>query len=121
MNNDRQSPAHDEPSEHEPSAHDEQQPQDNRPPVIDRHQPPAEPQRTGPMGSIEGADRAGLGLDAEPEPAPRAAQVDPTEAHVPGPVWGDLPATDRKPWQTSVATKSDDAGIGAEPDPEGEI
>ncbi|HET8570396.1 MAG TPA: hypothetical protein VFN14_00715 [Candidatus Limnocylindria bacterium] len=115
MNTDPQPPADEHPANQHPPN------QDNRPPVIDRHQPPAKPQRTGPMGSIEGADRAGLGIDAEPEPAPVAAQVDPSKTHVPGPAWGDLPATDRKPWQTTLATKSDDAGIGAKPDPEGEI
>ena len=93
----------------------------DRPPVIDRHEPPAEPRRTGPLGSIEGADRAALGLDAQPQEASAAAQVDPSESHVPGPAWGTRPATDEKPWQTSLATESDDSGIGAEPDPEGEI
>jgi hypothetical protein len=93
---------------------------DGRPPVIDRHVPPAEPKRTGPMGSIAGADRAGLGLDAEPETAPSGAQVDPSESELPGPDFGTFPTTAEKPWETTLATKSDDAGIGAEPDPEGE-
>ncbi len=97
-------------------------PETDRPPVIDRHQPPVDPKRTGPLGSIEGADHAALGLDAEPASAPPGAQVDPSEAAaLPGPAFGDAPNTARKPWETSLATKSDDAGIGAEPDPEGEI
>lgn len=96
-------------------------PETNRPRVIDNHEPPAEPKRSGPLGSIEGADRAALGLDAEADSAPPGAQVDPTEADLPGPKFGDFPASDEKPWETTLATKSDDAGIGAEPDPEGEI
>ena len=94
---------------------------DGRPPVIDRHEPPAEPKLTGPLGSIAGADRAGLGLVGEPESAPAGAQVDPSEADVPGPDFGDFPATADKPWETTLATKSDNAGVGAEPDPEGEV
>ncbi len=94
---------------------------DNRPPVIDHHEPPAEPKRSGPLGSIAGADRAGLGLDGVPETAPPGAQVDPSETNVPGPDFGDFPATAKKPWETTLATKSDDAELGAEPDPEGEI
>lgn len=94
---------------------------DGRPPVIDRHEPPAEPKLTGPLGSIAGADRAGLGLDGGPDSAPSGAQVDPSEADVPGPEYGDFPATAEKPWGTTLATKSDDAGAGAGPDPEGEV
>jgi hypothetical protein len=95
--------------------------QEKRPPVIDHHLPPAEPKRDGPLGSLEGADRAALGLDPAPQPASPAAQVDPSETALPGPKFGDQPATAAKPWYTSLAAESDEAEIGAEPDPEGEI
>ncbi len=93
----------------------------DKPRVIDNHEPPADPKRTGPMGSIAGADRAALGVDARAESAPEGAQVDPTETDIPGPHFADHPATAEKPWETSFATKSDDAGIGAEADPAGEV
>jgi hypothetical protein len=93
----------------------------NRPPIIDRHLPPAEPKRDGPLGSIDGADRAALGLDPGPASAPPGAQVDSSATHLPGPKFGDRPATEDKPWTTSFATESDEAGIGADPDPEGQI
>lgn len=95
--------------------------QANRPPITDRHMPPAEPQRDGPLGTITGVDRAALGVDAEPVSASPNAQVDATETHLPGPEFGDWPATAEKPWETSLATRDDEAGIGAEPDPEGEV
>jgi hypothetical protein len=91
------------------------------PPVIDRHEPPAEPRRTGPLGSIEGADQAALGLSGEAESAPPGAAVDASETDLPGTDFGDFPATDAKPWQTTLASKSDHADMGSEPDPEGEI
>ncbi len=99
---------------------DEQQAAGDRPPTIDRHEPPAVPDREGPMGAIRGADRSALGIDAEVHAAPASAEVDATETSVPGPRWGEVPATDAKPWMTSMAAQSDDAEIGAEPDPEGE-
>ncbi len=94
--------------------------QDASPPVIDRQLPPAEPKTDGPLGSIRGADAAGLGLDAVTNPAPAAAAVDPGERLVPGADFGDHPPTADKPWETSLATISDDAEMGARPDPAGE-
>lgn len=93
---------------------------DAPPPVIDRQLPPAEPQTDGPLGSIRGADAAGLGLDARTSPAPAAAAVDSSDARVPGAGFGDDPPTASKPWETTLATNSDNAEIGAEPDPAGE-
>jgi hypothetical protein len=93
----------------------------NRPPMIDRHLPPAEPKREGPMGSIEGADSAALGLEPEPLSAPSGAHVDPTMRQVPGAKFGEDAPTTAKPWATSLATENDDAGIGAKPDPAGEV
>ncbi len=96
-------------------------PEGDRPPIIDRHLPPAEPKRDGPLDSIEGADRAGLGLTPEPASAPPGAHVDGSRTQVPGPRFGDTPADAEKPWETSLATKNDHTGIGAEPDAEGEL
>lgn len=90
------------------------------PPVIDRHLPPAEPKTDGPLGSIRGADLAGLGLDAPTNPAPAAAAVDPSDRLVPGADFGDHPPTAHKPWETTLATNSDNAEMGAEPDAAGE-
>jgi hypothetical protein len=93
----------------------------NRPPVTDRHLPPAEPEREGPLGSITGVDRAALGIDADPVEASPNAVVDASETRVPGPEYGDSPADARKPWETTLASKSDMAEIGGEPDPEGKV
>jgi hypothetical protein len=93
----------------------------NRPRIIDRHLPPAEPKRGGPLGIIEGTDSAALGLDPQPASAPPGAKVDSSMTQMPGPKFGDHPATEDKPWATSFGTESDEAGIGAEPDPEGQI
>lgn len=100
---------------------DDQRENMNRPPVTDRHLPPAKPQREGPMGTMTGVDRAALGVEAEPTEAAPNAQVEGAQTRIPGPKFGDWPATAEKPWQTSMATENDEAGIGAEPDAEGEV
>jgi hypothetical protein len=67
-------------------------------------------------GGIEGIDRAALGIGPAPEPAPPGASVDPGEETVPGANAGDRPATASKPWFTSLAADSGQAGVGNEPD-----
>ena len=80
--------------------------------------PPGEPRRTGPMGAIEGADAAALGIDGRPPgEAPPSADADPGEEHVPGPSFDDVPRTDSKPWFTSLAAESPQAGV-ANDDPD---
>jgi len=66
------------------------------------------------LGGLEGADAAALGIDATPESAPPGAAVDNDEQLVPG-----APAHDArdeaKPWFTSLAAGSDQAGVANDP------
>jgi hypothetical protein len=81
------------------------------------HRAANEPQRTGPLGTIEGTDAGALGIDPPPGAAPSAAEVDPSEEHVPGPAFDDVPRTESKPWFTSLAAESEQAGV-ANDDPD---
>ena len=63
------------------------------------------------LGGLEGADAAALGTDPPPESAPTGAQVDDEERLMPGPRFDESPATDAKPWFTSLAAGSDQAGV----------
>lgn len=67
------------------------------------------------LGGIKGADSAALGAIVPPQSAPRAAQVDDEESLVPGAVFDLRPATAEKPWFTSLAAESDQAGVANEP------
>jgi hypothetical protein len=64
--------------------------------------------------AIEGADDAALGMTAPPEPAPPGAEVDATERRVPGPTF-DQPDRSAKPWASSLAAASDQAGVANDP------
>jgi hypothetical protein len=64
------------------------------------------------LGGLEGTDSAALGTEPPPESAPDAARVDDEENLVPGATFGLRPATDDKPWFTSLAAESDQAGVG---------
>jgi hypothetical protein len=68
------------------------------------------------VGGIDGVDRAALGIAPPPQPAPPGASVDPSEEMVPGANAADRPATESKPWFTSLAAHSDQAGVGNEQD-----
>jgi hypothetical protein len=70
---------------------------------------------TDRLGGLEGADAAALGAEPPPESAPEAAQVDDEENLVPGATFGLHPATADKPWFTSLAAESDQAGVANEP------
>jgi hypothetical protein len=63
---------------------------------------------------IDGADSAATGTGQLPESAPAAARVDDTEHRVPGPTY-DGPGRTAKPWSTSLAAESSQAGVGNEP------
>jgi hypothetical protein len=67
------------------------------------------------LAGIEGADEAALGITPPPEPAPDAAQVDDEETLVPGAKFGDRLPVESKPWFTSLAAESDQAGVGNDP------
>ena len=70
---------------------------------------------TDRLGGLEGADAAALGAEPPPQSAPEAAQVDDEENLVPGATFGLHPATAEKPWFTSLAAESDQAGVANEP------
>lgn len=65
-------------------------------------------------------DPAALGTAPPPESAPPGARVDEAETHVPGPTF-DGPGRTEKPWSSSLAAESAQAGVGndadATPDP----
>jgi hypothetical protein len=63
------------------------------------------------LGGLEGADAAALGVDGPPESAPPAASVDGEEVLVPGASADDRDLTEPKPWFTSLAYESDQAGV----------
>ena len=67
------------------------------------------------VGGLEGADAAALGLTPEPESAPPGARVDRDEDLVPGADFGDRVPDEAKPWFTSLAAESDQAGVENEP------
>ena len=67
------------------------------------------------LGSIEGADSAALGLTGTPESAPAGAEVEDAEHLVPGATWDDTRATEAKPWQTTLAARSEQAGVANDP------
>jgi hypothetical protein len=80
---------------------------------MDERRPPVEPAEPdeGPYGAIEGADPAALGITPPPQPPSPAAQVDDSEELVPGAIFGDLLPDEPKPWFTSLAAESDQAGV----------
>lgn len=59
---------------------------------------------------IEGADSAATGTAPAPESAPPGARVDDAEHRVPGPTY-DGPGQAAKPWSTSLAAESSQAGV----------
>jgi hypothetical protein len=67
------------------------------------------------LGGLEGTDSAALGTQPPPQPAPETARVEDEENLVPGAHFGDRPATDAKPWFTSLAAESDQAGVANDP------
>jgi hypothetical protein len=66
------------------------------------------------LDAIEGADAAALGMSEPPESAPAGATVDDAEELVPGPTY-DGPGRAEKPWASSLAAESTQAGIANEP------
>lgn len=62
-------------------------------------------------GGLEGADAAALGTDASPESAPPGAEVDDEQQLVPGANFDSADRREAKPWFTSLAADSDQAGV----------
>jgi hypothetical protein len=67
------------------------------------------------LRTIPGADDAALGLTGVPEGAAPAAEVDGSEHLVPGTGFDDHPLTEAKPWQTTLAAQSSQAGVANDP------
>lgn len=67
------------------------------------------------LGGLEGADAAALGTDAPPETAPPGAQVHDEERLVPGADFDEVDRRASKPWFTSLAADSDQAGVANDP------
>ena len=67
------------------------------------------------LGGLEGADAAALGIDAAPESAPPGAHVDDEERLVPGADFDDVRRDESKPWFTSLAADSGQAGVANDP------
>ncbi len=63
------------------------------------------------LGAIEGADDGALGLTPPPEAPGPGAQVEDDEELVPGATFGDRPADQSKPWFTTLAAESGQAGV----------
>ena len=71
-------------------------------------------------GGLEGADDAALGMVPPPEPAPPGAKVEDAEHLVPGATFEQAPRDQAKPWFTSLAAESDQAGVANDPPDEQE-
>ncbi len=68
------------------------------------------------LGAIEGTDDGALGTAPAPETAPPGAQVSDAEHLVPGAAFDEeRHAEESKPWFTSLAAESQQAGVGNEP------
>lgn len=67
------------------------------------------------LGGLKGADAAGLGVDATPESAPPGAEILDDEQLVPGATADDVDRDVAKPWFTSLAARSDQAGVANKP------
>jgi hypothetical protein len=67
------------------------------------------------LGGIEGTDDASLGVGPPPPEAPPAAAIDEDEAPVPGATFDDHRPTEAKPWSTTLAAQSSQAGVGNDP------
>jgi hypothetical protein len=68
-----------------------------------------------PTDAIDGIDPAALGTAPAPESAPPGARVDEAETHVPGPTY-DGPGRAEKPWSSTLAAESGQAGVANEAD-----
>ena len=67
------------------------------------------------LGGLRGADAAALGVEAVPESAPPGARVDDEKRLVPGANFDEVRRDQAKPWFTSLAAESDQAGVANDP------
>ena len=66
-------------------------------------------------GGLEGADPAAAGTGPAPEAAPPGATVEDAEHLVPGATHDGPAVGDAKPWSTSLAYDSEQAGVANDP------
>lgn len=64
------------------------------------------------LNVVEGADAASLGVAPAPQSAPAEAQPGDDGRLPPGADFDSTPNDERKPWSTSLAAKSEQAGVG---------
>lgn len=67
------------------------------------------------LNAIEGADAGAMGVADPPASAPPGAEVDDADRQVPGPKF-DEPIREARPWYTSLAFESDQAGVATDLD-----
>ena len=67
------------------------------------------------LAGLDGTDAGALGTAPPPESAPDAAEIDHEENRVPGASFGDRLPTEEKPWMTSLAAESGQAGVANDP------
>lgn len=70
---------------------------------------------TDRLGGIEGAEESALGTGPAPESAPPGAEVSDAEHLVPGAGYDAHRPTESKPWFTSLAAESEQAGVANDP------
>jgi hypothetical protein len=63
------------------------------------------------LGGLDGTDAAAIGVDDPVETAGSRAVVDDEESSVPGAHMDEVPRDQEKPWFTSLAAESDQAGV----------
>ena len=67
------------------------------------------------LGGLEGADAAALGTGAPPASAPPGAEIPDEERLVPGANMDAIARDQAKPWFSSLAAGSDQAGVANDP------
>lgn len=67
------------------------------------------------LGGIEGVDDGALGTAPAPESAPPGAEVSDAEHLVPGAGYDEHRPDEAKPWFTTLAAESEQAGVANEP------
>jgi hypothetical protein len=72
------------------------------------------------LNVVEGADAASIGVSPAPESTPADLQPDDDVRLPPGADFDATPNDARKPWFTSLAAESDQAGVGNDPPDEQE-
>lgn len=70
---------------------------------------------TDELGGIEGVDDGALGTAPAPESAPPGAEVSDAEHLVPGAGYDRHRPDEAKPWFTSLAAESEQAGVANDP------